>query len=116
MLVKGDFVHLQPGGSLPVPPVGLGGVSLRTFTCALHIFHVPMTAGWCHAQAMQNPLAEKNTKPGFFWKTSVHIMRKMRLGLAELGDNSKQLLPGLAVMAGLLGRVSCVPHWFPSVF
>ena len=109
MLVKGDFVHLQPGGSLPVPPVGLGGVSLRIFTHALRMFHVPMTAGCCHAHAMQNPLAEKNTEPGFFWKTSLPITRKMRLGLAELGDNSEQLLPGPAGTAGLLGGVLCPP-------
>lgn len=88
-LVKGDFVHLQPGSSLPVPPTGPGGVSLRTSTHDLPMFRVPMRAGCCHARAMQNPLAETNTEPGFYRKTSLHIMKEMRPGLAELGDNSE---------------------------
>lgn len=40
------------------------------------------------------------------------MTRKMRPGLAELGDNSEQLLPGLAVMAGLLGGCLVSPTVF----
>ena len=61
-----------------------------------------MTVRRCYAWAMQGPLAQKNTEPGFFWNISLHMTRNMRLGLAELGDNSEQLLPGLAVTAGPL--------------
>lgn len=111
LLGKDDFVLLKPGGSSPVPPVGLGAVSLRTFPHALHVSHVPMTAGCSCAQATQKPLAENNTDAGFFGKTSLCMMRRMSLGLSELGGSSEQLLLGLAATAGLLGG-SCVPHCF----